>query len=118
MEVSQICKIVTLRINNSPILSYSNTTASTSGDIMLGYLDAFDSIGVVQGFAVYDNARVISLNGLKITSLTIVGANVLVDFSFDLNDSPSGFCVAELRDSLRRVCRYGGDNRADHAGTL
>lgn len=93
VEVSQIGKIVTLRINNYPILSYSNSTPYTSGDIMLGYLDAFDSIGVVQGFGVFDNARVVSLQGLKITSIRTAGANVLVDFSFDLNDSPSGFAL-------------------------
>lgn len=93
VEVSQIGKIITLRINQSPILSLTNSTSYTSGDIMLGYLDAFDSIGVIQGFGVFDNVRVVRLNGLQITSLNIVGANVLVDFSFDLNDTPAGFTL-------------------------
>ena len=93
VEVSQIGKIVTLRVNNTPILSYSNTTAYASGNIMVGYDDAYDSIGLTSSYVVIDNVRVVRLNGLKITSTVNLGANVQLDFTFDLNDTPSSFKV-------------------------
>jgi hypothetical protein len=48
VEVSQIGKIITWKINNTVIFSYSNATAYASGNIMLGYDDAFDSISLVR----------------------------------------------------------------------
>jgi hypothetical protein len=45
VELSSVGSVITLRINKKPILNYTNTTAFTSGRIMLGYLDAFDSVG-------------------------------------------------------------------------
>src|SRR5207247_791500 len=73
VELSQIGSILTLRINNSTIFSYSNTNAYTSGNIMIGYEDAFDSIGPIECYVVYDNVRVIRLAGLKITSIQDLG---------------------------------------------
>jgi len=93
VELSQIGKIVTLRINNTTILSYSNTTAYTSGNIMVGYDDAYDSIGLTTSYVVIDNVRVVSLSGLRITSIVNLGANVQLDFTFGLNDVPSSFAV-------------------------
>lgn len=62
VEIAQVGKLVSLRINNSLILSYNNTAnaAATNGYVMLGYLDAFDSIGNSLG-VIYDNARVVRL---------------------------------------------------------
>src|SRR5262249_22162684 len=40
VELSQIGKIITWKINNTPIFSYSNTTAYAAGNIMVGYDDA------------------------------------------------------------------------------
>ena len=45
VEVSQINGVVTLRMNKVVIFSYTNATPYTSGNIMLGYTDAYDSIG-------------------------------------------------------------------------
>ena len=62
---------VTWRLNNgltNPILAqYTNTTPFTSGDILLGYDDVFNSLGDTNDFAVMDNVVVsqipcISLN--------------------------------------------------------
>jgi hypothetical protein len=93
VELSQIGKIITLRINNAPIFTYSNTTAYASGNIMLGYDDAFDSIGLNSSYVVIDNVRVVRLTGLPITSVQDAGANIQLDFTLDLNDTPSSFKV-------------------------
>jgi hypothetical protein len=60
VELAQVGNLTTLRINHSVIYSYTNTTAATSGNIMLGYGDPYDSIGNSYG-AIYDNVRVVQL---------------------------------------------------------
>jgi hypothetical protein len=59
VEVSQIGKIITWKINNTVIFSYSNTTAYATGDIMLGYDDAFDSVSLSSSYVIIDNVRVV-----------------------------------------------------------
>jgi hypothetical protein len=61
VEISKIGNVVTLWLNNTRILNYTNTTPHTSGNIMLGYVDAYDSVGSSSSFVVYDNVRVVSL---------------------------------------------------------
>ena len=59
---------------------------------MVGYVDPFDGINAGQdSFVVIQNLRVVRLNGLKITSFLDLGANVQIDFTFDLTDSAAGF---------------------------
>ena len=84
VELSQINKIVTLKINNTVIMTTSNTTTYTSGNVMLGYNDAYDSIGTGGGgFAIYDNVRVVSLPaGIQITNLVKLGVNAQIDFTW------------------------------------
>jgi len=60
VELAQVGNLVTLRINHTVIFQYNNTVAATSGNIMLGYDDAFDSIGDATG-VLYDNVRVVQL---------------------------------------------------------
>ena len=93
VELSQLGQIITLRINTTTILSYSNATPYVAGDIMLGYDDAFDSIGLASSYVIFDNVRVVRLNGLKTVSVQDLGANIQLDFSFDLNDTPASFLV-------------------------
>jgi hypothetical protein len=82
VELSKVGNIITLRINKTTIFSYVNTTPYTSGNIMLGYEDPFDSVGDAHDYVIYDNVRVISLpNQPVITSITLVGANVQIDFT-------------------------------------
>jgi hypothetical protein len=95
VELSQIGKIITLKVNNTVIFSYSNATSYASGDIMIGYDDAFDSIGLSSSYVIFDNVRVVRLSGLSINpgSFQSVGANVQFDFTLDLNDTPASFQV-------------------------
>ena len=53
---------MTLRINHNTILQYNNNSgvAATLGNIMLGYDDAWDSVGTSLG-VIYDNVRVVQL---------------------------------------------------------
>jgi hypothetical protein len=92
-EVSYIGNSVTLRLNNTTILSYPNTNAYKSGNIMIGYVDGFDSIGPADAGVIYDNVRVVSLDGIRITRTQIVGTNSVLDFTFSVNESPTAFKV-------------------------
>lgn len=93
VEVVQMGNKQILRMNNTTIYSYSNATPYTSGNIMLGYLDAFDSIGPIGDFAVFSNVRVVRINGLNITSVQSMGPNITVSFTFGLTDGPAGFSL-------------------------
>ncbi len=93
VELSQISGIVTLRVNNTPILSYTNTTSYTSGNVMVGYLDPFDGTGSSQSYAIFDNLRVISLTPPTATGINIAGANVVVNFAAGAGDSTTQFSL-------------------------
>lgn len=98
VEISQINNAVTLKIDNTVILTYTNTTPYTGGNIMLGMNDGWDSIGnggagAGECAVIYDNVRVVSLSGIKINNVQRSGTNTLIGFSFDLNDSASNFRV-------------------------
>lgn len=93
VELSQIGKIITLKVNNTTIMSYSNATPYAAGNVMIGYDDAYDSVSLNTSYVVIDNLRVVRLNGLDITAVKDLGANMQLDFSFDLNDVPAAFKV-------------------------
>ena len=99
VELSQIGSLITLRINKQAILSYTNGTSYSSGDIMLGYEDAFDSIGDAQGnFVFYDNLRVISLTSPAITQIKVVGENVQIDFTANAGDVVAQFVLQSAQN--------------------
>src|SRR5204863_3526262 len=89
----QVRGVLTLRINKTTIFSYTNTTPYTSGNIMIGYEDAFDSVGPVQNYVVYDNVRVISLAVPVVTGIAKVGANVQITFTANAGDVPAQFVL-------------------------
>ncbi len=93
VELAQIGTVVSLRINHTPIYSFNNTNGFYSGKIMLGYMDPFDSNSSSQSYVVIDNVRVVSIAGLAITSITDLGADVQIDFTFGLNGAPGSFEV-------------------------
>jgi hypothetical protein len=93
VELSKVNDIVTLRINKTTIFSYTNTTPYNSGNIMLGYEDAFDSTGPIDNYVVYDNLRVVSLAGPVVTSISRVGGNVQIDFTAGAADVPGQFVL-------------------------
>lgn len=97
VEISQIGGVVTLKINRNTIFSYTNSTTYTAGNIMLGYTDAYDSIGPAASAVIYDNVRVISLTPptVLITAIKIVGGNVEIDFTGPVSDLPAAYVLQE-----------------------
>ncbi|MCW5557052.1 MAG: hypothetical protein KIT22_04340 [Verrucomicrobiae bacterium] len=64
VEVSQIANVITWTIDNSLITTYTNTTGEyTSGTVMIGYMDIFNSIPnpAEDNWGLFDNVRVDSI---------------------------------------------------------
>jgi hypothetical protein len=95
VEIANIGGVVTLKLNNTVIMTTTNTTAYQSGNLMLGYDDAYDSIGC-NGGVIYDNLRVISYAPFKITQVAVTGGNVELSFS----DSTSGPYTVEASTTV------------------
>ena len=91
VELGQIDNVVTLKVNNYPIVSYTNTSGYASGDIMIGHNDSADSIGSVNNFVIWDNVRVLNLD-LAIRDIDLSPTEVQIDFV-----SPLGGLVTSFR---------------------
>lgn len=61
VQVLQKDSLITWMLNSNIVAQYTNTTAYTSGDILLGYNDTFASIGDSNNFAIIDNVTVTPL---------------------------------------------------------
>lgn len=93
VEVRQIGTEITLLINNTPVLQFNNPSGFNSGDIMLGYNDAFGSVGggiansdpdialVGSGWVVYDDVRVVKIGPPRISKAQFVGGTIEIDFT-------------------------------------
>lgn len=98
VEIRHFNGVVTLIINRTPIMSYTNATAFTSGNIMLGYCDAYDSVMGGNSGVVYDNLRVVQLASTSrpnITNIRLVGGNVEITFTGEAGDTAAGFGLQE-----------------------
>jgi hypothetical protein len=98
VEIDKVGSIVKLRINNTQIMSFSNSTPFLSGNLMLGYCDAYDSIMAGNSCVIYDNVRVVSVDVPKIVSPSPTftgtgGTNVVLNFTFGIDDLTSAFRV-------------------------
>jgi hypothetical protein len=62
-ELSQVGNLITWQINGAVVAQRTNATSYTSGTVMLGYMDAFNSIAnpAADSFAIFDNVRVLVL---------------------------------------------------------
>ena len=89
VELSQVGGTVTLRINRTVIFSNENPTAFDSGNIMIGYNDAYDSIGPSTAAVVYDNVRVVRLTSFRITSVESVENDIQIDFTYEPGNAGS-----------------------------
>lgn len=103
VEVSQVGRHIKLKINNTSIMTYSNATSFTAGNIMLGYTDAYDSIMGGNSCVIYDNVRVVGINPPKVVpvSPTFTGngnTNVVVKFTFDLDEPTTAFKLQRAPD--------------------
>jgi hypothetical protein len=92
VELAQINGVIYWSINHSLIFAYTNTTGYTSGDIMLGYTDAYDSIGSSGGAVIYDNVRVIGF-APTITSIVPTGGGTYT-INYTGGNTPKAVLVA------------------------
>ena len=95
VELKQVNGVITLTINKATIMTYTNTTAYTSGYIMLGYNDAYDSIGAADSSVIYANARVVSLAVPVVTKIGQNGSNLEITFTANAGDVPSQFVLQQ-----------------------
>jgi len=95
VEVLQTNNIITWRINGVLIQVRTNTSPFTSGTIMLGHMDFFNSIGSVSNYSVFDNVRVINFTVSQpaITAIRRAGANFEIDFTSDPGDDAGIFTL-------------------------
>lgn len=91
VEIDKVGSLVRLMINKTPIMTITNSTAFTAGNIMLGYCDAYDSVMSGNSCVIYDNLRVVRLDDLKITNIQNVGANAEVTFTWGIDDPTTVF---------------------------
>lgn len=87
VELRQVANVVTLTVNAATVFTFTNTSGYTSGDVMLGINDQFNSISSAAHFVIFDNVEVISLgsagtNVINITGISFPSANqVAIDFT-------------------------------------
>ncbi len=90
VEISQVGKTVTWKIDNTLIFSFLNTNVNTSaysqGTIMLGYGDPWDDIGNSsansgEACVIFDNVQVISLLSAPTVTAKLAGANLDLTFT-------------------------------------
>lgn len=94
VELSQVDGIITLLLNRNFVYQATNSTAFTDGNIMLGYDDSFNSISTSGNYAIFDNVRVVRLaasTAPQLTSITVTGSNVQIDFAALPTDAPTSF---------------------------
>lgn len=93
VELSQIAGVITLKVNNNVVWRLPNTSAYTSGNVMIGHNDQFDSVGSPVASVVFDNVQVVDLS-LRITSIQILPNNsVQIDFRSPLGGQASDFTL-------------------------
>ncbi len=100
VEIAQVNGVISWSINHTLIFAYTNTTGYTSGDIMLGYTDAYDSVGAAGGAVIYDNVRVIRVAGPVITSIVLNGGNVEITFTAGTSDVVGQFTLQQASPSV------------------
>jgi hypothetical protein len=93
VEVRQLGNVVKMSINKIPVFNYTNTTAYTKGDIMLGYVDPYASIGAANGGVYYSNVRVVNLGNPTVVSSGKSGSNFNLSFTDASDDPASSFRI-------------------------
>ena len=117
VELSQVANLIALKLDGVTVLQYTNASPYTSGDLMLGYNDQFDSLGSPQGYAVFDNVRVVGLASAtppNITHIAVVGSTVAIGFSGAGSDTTASF---KLQSSATVNGSYADDNSAVITGS-
>jgi hypothetical protein len=130
VELRQVNGVVTMSINQTNILTYTNTTEFTRGNIMLGYDDSFNTKGD-GGYVFVDNVRVVRLEGgttptdVRISTITRTGNNIEINFTagagepitaFDLYSAPTVHGPWN-EDTTATITQFGSDYRVTTTAT-
>ncbi|MDB6025632.1 MAG: hypothetical protein JWM68_1855 [Verrucomicrobiales bacterium] len=118
VEIRQLGNIVTLSIDKTVILTYTNATAFKSGNVMLGYNDAFDSVGSADASVIFANARVISLATPTISNIQLNGSDVQINFTGNAADVPGQFVLQSAALVTGPYADVNSTMTAPSAGTL
>jgi len=86
VEIKQLKGVVTLLIDKTPIIAYTNATAFTNGTIMLGYEDPFSSVGTLDSAVYFSNLRVVAIGVPIITQIALNKANNTAVINFTTVD--------------------------------
>ena len=88
-EVRQENNLITCLLNGVAIAQYTNSFGYTNGSVLIGYNDAFDSLGSTNNFVIFDNVRVesIVLSPVKILSPQLVGNSFNFSFASEAYES-------------------------------
>lgn len=85
VEVAQVGSMVTLTINGVKVLERQNTSSFTAGNVMVGHMDTFNSIGAELGnYTLIDNLRVVELEGPTesvIDSIILADGKVVIEWT-------------------------------------
>lgn len=69
VEVRQTTNLITWLLNDTVVAQYTNTSAFTNGNILIGYNDNFPSSGGADTFVIFDNVRVETIPDLDANGL-------------------------------------------------
>jgi hypothetical protein len=95
VELKQVNGVIYWSINHTLIFAYTNTTGYTSGNIMLGYCDAYDSVGSSGGSVIYANARLVSLQIPVIKNIVDNAGSLEITFEANAGDVPAQFVLQQ-----------------------
>jgi hypothetical protein len=113
VELSQVANVITLKVNATTVFTVTNTSGYTSGDVMLGMNDQFDSVGSVANYVIFDNVEVVSLgSAINVTGISFPSPNVVaIDFASSSGGSPADFHL-QSTGSLAPVAWADDDSAA------
>ena len=121
VELSQIANVVTLKVNAITVFTFTNTSGYTSGNVMLGMNDQFDSVGSPANYVIFDNVEVVSLGSaitITITGISFPSANVVaIDFASSAGGVPGDFHLQSTDSLLPLPLAWGDDGGATITAT-
>lgn len=81
--------MITWLLNHTVVAQYTNTSAFTNGNLLIGYNDNFPSTGGADNFVIFDNLRV-EAPGAVATPIQLAGMTVALNgaFQFSFTNTP------------------------------
>ena len=116
VELIQLANVITLKVNAATVFTFTNTTGFTSGDVMIGMNDQFDSVGSAANFVIFDNVEVVRLrsgSGINISGVSFPSpTTVAIDFTSAAGGTPADFHLQSASSLSSTPVGWGDDNTA------